>query len=151
MTAEYDPEEHKLGQARSGGELEVILSPKERESFRRALEDDFDSIMMSFSKVDLERSDTRNPKDKEMILAAVKRNIGMKELNARVKAMLREWLAKTAREELAAMPVDERATSMLITSVARLLLDLCTLTLYAPAALVCADLAARFEDRRAFL
>mgnify|MGYP003335356586 CR=1 FL=1 len=83
--------------ARAEGELEMILSRKERESFRRALEDDFDSIMTSFSKVDLQRSDTRNPKDKEMILAAVEENIGMKELNARVKAMLREWLAKTAR------------------------------------------------------
>ena len=107
----------------SEGALELILSTAQAARFRDALVKNFDSIQTKICKVDLRNSDTRDPDDKRMIFEEVEKQIGMSELDARVHAQLRAWLARAARAELDRLPAEERATSKLIDRVATLLQD----------------------------
>ena len=83
---------------RNKAELTVQLSVNERAAFVSTLRTNYSHIMKAFSKIDVENSEAWNPKDKEMIFAAVEAETGgFGAVNNTICAQMRDWLARTAR------------------------------------------------------
>ena len=105
---------------RHGCRLDVALSAAQRPAFERALVEDFDSITMALSKIDVRKAEGR-PEDVPKIMAMVEAGVGCQKLNEIVLAQMRAWVADAGRAALAALPAAERATSVLLNNVAMLL------------------------------
>ena len=97
------------------------MPPDQEASFNHTLVHDFDSIAVALSKIDLEQAEASVAQDKETILGLVASEMGFTKVNRAVSAALQEWVAETGNTALAQMAGAERATSVLISSLAKLL------------------------------
>ena len=75
--------------------LSIALSRQQQQAFRRQLIVNVDDITMALSKIDLSKADCYLSEDKVKIFKAV--GDGIHEFNTKILAMLRRWLADTAR------------------------------------------------------
>ena len=93
----------------TGGKLIVLLPPSESQTFKNALNGNFDSIISALSKVDVHRAEAWRESDKQMIHAAVEATIGFSNLNALLIKHLRNWLVEESTAALAKYPVSNAA------------------------------------------
>ena len=105
------------------------MGAEQREAFLAALQDkhaeyNFDSIIASISKVDASEAECRNKEDQEAILRELDQRVGIHECNKMVRGQLREAVCREGKGALDAMAKEERATSVLINNVTRLLQDM---------------------------
>ena len=85
----------------TGSQLLVALNTAESVAFHSALAKDFDSIMLSTSKIDTRRAAAFNERDREMIEAAVRSSPGgFEAVNGKIHDCLRSWLASEGRRAL---------------------------------------------------
>ena len=91
----------------------MLLPPSESQSFKAALNYNFDSIIAALSKVDVKRADAWRESDKQMIHAAVEATIGFSNLNALLIKHLRNWLVEESTAALARYPVEESTAAAL--------------------------------------
>ena len=129
----------------TGGVLEVVMPPEECDKFRSALVDDFESIAFKTCNVLLESATAYHggeclvngvcrhvlskelescPNDLKFIKAAVERELGFNEANARIISAMQRWMHIEGAAQLATMDTDTKAVSCLTTSFARLLIDM---------------------------
>ena len=90
-------------------ELHVHMPHRERQSFERALGEDFASIAAAMSDVDLARSNASRASDRDAILAAVRARLGLHELNVQVSAAIREWLLAAGASALSRAEAEDVA------------------------------------------
>ena len=93
------------------GKLFVLLPPSESQSFKAALNYNFDSIISALSKVDVKRAEAWRESDKQMIHAAVEATIGFSNLNVLLIKHLRNWLVEESTVALARYPVGNVASA----------------------------------------
>ena len=93
------------------GKLFVLLPPSESQSFKAALNGNFDSIISALSKVDVHRAEAWRESDKQMIHAAVEATIGFSNLNALLIKHLRNWLVEESTAALARYSVRNVASA----------------------------------------
>ena len=109
---------------KSGAQFDVVMSSAQQAAFEAALVNEFGSIKMSLSEVDVRTATCRNPKDTEGILDELEQGVGFVKCNTLVIGLLREALVAQAREALGRLPAAERGTSALINKLGRLLQDM---------------------------
>ena len=91
--------------------LTVQLSSTQQAAFLETLRKDFDHIMQSLCNIDVQKSEAWNPKDLEMIFAAVeKEEGGSAGVNNLICAQMRDWLAGNVRALV--MNVDDDGGTM---------------------------------------
>ena len=98
------------------------MSTEQQVAFDAALVEDFKSIKVSVSKVDVRLATCRNKEDTDAILEELHRGIGFNNCNALVVGVLREALVAQAHVALARLPAAERGMSTLIKNMGMLLL-----------------------------
>ncbi|GHP05192.1 hypothetical protein PPROV_000394400 [Pycnococcus provasolii] len=102
--------------------LEVRMPSSEQTRFAKALVNDFTSVQMSLSRLDVENAKAGSEEERVEILSKMRAaDGGIQGVNKLVKERLREWLCDSATSELAKVPQGDRATSALLTGVALLL------------------------------
>eukprot|EP00964_Phaeocystis_antarctica_P098126 scaffold64160_cov65-Phaeocystis_antarctica.AAC.9 len=99
---------------KSRAQFDVVMSSAQQAAFEAALVDDFDSIRMSLSKVDVRTATCRKPEETKRILDELEQGVGFVECNTLVVGLLREALVAQARAALARLPAAERGTSLLL-------------------------------------
>jgi len=104
-------------------EFHVLMSPKNHESFAAALVNDFKGIVFKTCNVDLKNAEAFNPSDRDNIFKAVEATVGFEEVNMQVIGIMKEWMAKSGKEVLLALPVEDRPLSQLQTMLGRVLKD----------------------------
>lgn len=78
--------------------LTVQLSTHQRDTFVEKLRTDYDYIMRALCRIDTQKSEAWNAKDREMIFAAVAQEEGgFSTVNNIITGQIRDWLAITAR------------------------------------------------------
>ena len=78
--------------------LTVQLSTTQQAAFLETLRNDYDHIMHALCNIDVHKSEAWNPKDLEMIFAAVeKEEGGFAGVNNLLCAQMRDWLAENVR------------------------------------------------------
>ena len=78
--------------------LTIQLSTTQQAAFLQTLRSDFDHIMKSLCNIDVHKSEAWNPKDLEMIFAAVEQEDGgFAGVNNLLCAQMRDWLAENVR------------------------------------------------------
>ena len=108
-------------------EIRLVMPPRETDRFLQLLVDDFDSIEVAVSKIDMRKAQATKEEDRERILRQIEESIGFNEVNKRIILELRKWLARVAKTELDILPWTKQATSALTNSYARLLCEQCKL------------------------
>eukprot|EP01047_Picozoa_sp_COSAG01_P023536 COSAG01_NODE_1427_length_10336_cov_12.761207_3_plen_994_part_00 len=104
-----------------GAHLDIRIPLDEQQRFAAALaagEFDFNDWVR---KIDIEQAEAFSQKDKAWILDMVRKGVGVPSLNASVVQELCEWLIQQGEAALAAVPIEERKTSVLIEGLADLL------------------------------
>jgi len=101
----------------------VVMSSEQQAAFETALVEDFESIAIKLSEVDVRKAECRNPKDTEQILGELEREVGLAECNKAVFGLLRGALAGQGRAALERMEPAKRATSTLINNLGMMLQD----------------------------
>ena len=71
--------------------FDIHVPHDQRASFRKNLLQDWDTITNILTTVNLQRADSRYKEDKEQIVAAVERTVGMHQLDVRLKEYFRGW------------------------------------------------------------
>ncbi|EGD83193.1 hypothetical protein PTSG_03824 [Salpingoeca rosetta] len=74
-----------------GVKLTIQLPEAERASLRTAVMDDFDAVVDTLVRVQAEKAEAWNPKDKEMIFKTIQASVGFAHLNEKVKDQMRSW------------------------------------------------------------
>ena len=82
----------------SGATMHVMTPSSQQSGFKDAVTDDYEAVMDALVRIDAERSEAAKAKDKEMIFAAVEREVRFAQLNRSVKDRLREWYLQSAIE-----------------------------------------------------
>eukprot|EP00964_Phaeocystis_antarctica_P040705 scaffold23278_cov59-Phaeocystis_antarctica.AAC.2 len=108
----------------SGAHFDVGMSSAQQAAFEKALVDDFDSIKMSLSKVDVRTATCRNAEDTKAILGELEQGVGFVACNSQVIGLLREALVAQARAALGRLPAAERGTSGLTNNLGGLLKEM---------------------------
>jgi tetratricopeptide (TPR) repeat protein len=106
---------------RHGCRLDVAMCDAQWPAFERALLDDFESIQLALSRIDVRKAEGR-PEDVPQIMAMVEAGGGAMRLNKLVLECMRSWAAGAGRAALAALPAADRPVSGLINGVAELLM-----------------------------
>ncbi|XRB25368.1 kinesin light chain [Pseudoscourfieldia marina] len=102
--------------------LEVRMPISEQTRFADALVNDFTSVQMPLSRLDVQNAKAGSEEERVEILSKMREaDGGIHGVNKLVKERLREWLCDSATSELAKVPQEDRATSALLMSVAELL------------------------------
>ena len=78
----------------------------------KTLQNDFGSIQVAFSKIDVKNANATDPKDKEMILRNILKEGTMEEMNNDLMAMMRGWIVRTGRQALFTNYSDELAHTL---------------------------------------
>ena len=95
----------------TGSDFQVLMSPKNHESFSDALVKEFDSLIYKTCNVDLAKAEAFNASDRDNIFKAVEASAGFAKVNQQVIGIMREWMAQSGREALQRLPEEERAIS----------------------------------------
>ncbi|EGD81999.1 hypothetical protein PTSG_02686 [Salpingoeca rosetta] len=82
--------------SQEGVTLTIQLPIAEREALKAALRADSEAVTDTLVRVQAERAEAWNPKDKEMIFKAIRDSVGFGHLNERVKEQMRSWCLQTA-------------------------------------------------------
>eukprot|EP01147_Barroeca_monosierra_P008611 gene8610-1024_t len=90
--------------SQTGVEFIIRLPLAEDENLCNAIVENFDSVVNTLVRVQAERAEAWNPKDKEMIFTAIEKTIGFSELNAKVKDQIRSWCITKATSSDQAIP-----------------------------------------------
>ena len=104
-----------------GARLEVLMPPEDVADFLRALTADFDSLTYKTCRVDVENAGAFEQADLDNIKRVIREAGGFLKTNQLVIGAMQSWMVKEAGAALEAMPVEERATSALISNLAILL------------------------------
>ena len=91
--------------------LEIVLPEAERPKFLVSLYHNYESLMDTLVRVQVERSECSRMTDQERIFSAIKQSCGFGRLNETVKDQLRGWLLKVA-VELAEEMVNKSASDV---------------------------------------
>ena len=83
------------GKASGAVDLQIALPPREHESLREGLEEDFNSIMDALVRINAERATAFKETDKASIFRSIREGVGFTRLNAEVKDVLRAWYVNT--------------------------------------------------------
>ena len=89
--------------------ISIALSRQEVAAFQEILRSDYDSIMISFSQINLEKCTAWNLDDLMRIFEAVRDRGGFHSFNVKVKNLLREWIATSALGMISGI-IDDQAT-----------------------------------------
>ncbi|EGD78762.1 hypothetical protein PTSG_01739 [Salpingoeca rosetta] len=79
-------------------ELSIQLPHVQREALKGAVMTNFNAVMDTLVRVQAERAEAWNPKDKEMIFKAIEEGVGFATLNEKVKDQMRVWCLDRVRE-----------------------------------------------------
>jgi hypothetical protein len=120
-----------------GTKLEVIMSPVQASRMEQSFLDEIDALQGVFKStlcyadfaimvenlchVDVARAQASLPSDKEKIVVAIEKTVGLKGVNDSVSCELRSWLLVVGNAALSRVPQELRAESSLLRSVAKLL------------------------------
>ena len=88
----------------SGARFDMVMSTPQQAAFETALVEDFDSIQLKLSKVDVRQAECLKPEDQQAILSELDREVGLMECNRLVFGLLRGALAAQARAALDRLP-----------------------------------------------
>jgi len=105
----------------TGSDFQVLMSPKNHESFSTALLNEFDTLVYKTCNVDLAKAEAFNVSDRDNIFKAVEVSAGFAKVNQQVIGIMREWMAQSGREALQRIPEEKHAISSLQNNLARLL------------------------------
>ncbi|XRB21685.1 tetratricopeptide repeat [Pseudoscourfieldia marina] len=105
--------------------LEICLPAVEQEAFADFLvEEGADKVIVKMIGMDVQHAEAWKKEDRDAILDAVKKfRGGPSEVNKLIKDEMRRWVVESAKRALDTLDSEERATSELLMSVARLLRD----------------------------
>ena len=104
-----------------GASLEIGIPSQDRSRFTAALcSGDFD-FHMWVQNIDIEKAQATRAEDRDIILNLVRKGSGVVTLNKLVISELCTWLNQHGQATLAALPLEERAPSLLIESMADML------------------------------
>ena len=78
-------------------QISIALSRQEVAAFQQTLRNNYKSIMTSLSQIDLKKCTTYSPEDLRRIFEAVRSRGGFHPFNVKVKDLLRDWIAASAR------------------------------------------------------
>jgi tetratricopeptide (TPR) repeat protein len=105
-----------------GCTLHVVLSPADVDGFQALLTTRFDDIAGMVAGLDARDAQISKLDDRDYILGEVaKLDGGLDSVTTTVCTSLREWLAAEGKAALVGLPMEQRGTSTLLMSVARLL------------------------------
>ena len=107
-----------------GHKLVVELSPDDRQTLKEMLSTDVGTMATILSAININKAQVTKADDREYIVAAVERAGGFEQLDKRVKAALRGWLASTAQAELRAAEASGEAALGLVQGLGMLYLDM---------------------------
>jgi len=111
------------GQGQAGVDFQPIMPPGGAASFSRALLSQFDVVRERLCEVDLLHAEASEAEDKNKIMEQVT-SAGFERVASGISAMMKEWLVANGRERLSGLPREERATSSLISHLAKVLMEL---------------------------
>ncbi|EGD75254.1 tetratricopeptide TPR_2 repeat protein [Salpingoeca rosetta] len=84
------------GISNEGTEVNIRLPNSEEKALEEAIRDNYEAVTDTLVRVQAERAEAFNPRDKDMIFEAIQHGAGFAALNQAVKDQLREWCLEKA-------------------------------------------------------
>ncbi|EGD78776.1 TPR repeat containing protein [Salpingoeca rosetta] len=84
------------GISNEGTELNIRLPNSEEKALEEAIRGDYEAVTNMLVRVQAERAEAFNPRDKDMIFEAIRDGVGFAALNQAVKDQLRAWCLEKA-------------------------------------------------------
>ncbi|EGD76484.1 tetratricopeptide TPR_2 repeat protein [Salpingoeca rosetta] len=91
------------GISNEGTEVTIRLPNSEEKALEEAIRGDFEAVTDTLVRVQAERAEAFNPRDKDMIFEAIQHGVGFAALNQAVKDQLRAWCLEKAVAAVEAM------------------------------------------------
>ncbi|EGD82186.1 mbre TPR repeat protein [Salpingoeca rosetta] len=91
------------GISNEGTEVNIRLPKAEEKALEQAIRDDYEAVMDTLVRVQAQRAEAFNSRDKDMIFEAIQNGVGFAALNQAVKDQLREWCLEKAVAAVEAM------------------------------------------------
>jgi hypothetical protein len=105
----------------SGGRLELAMSDAQRRGFENTLVEDFTTVELALSQVDVQNATCLDQVEQREILTELQKLVGFKKCNEAVIGLIHKALAEIGLAALRRIPAAEQSTSKLIDIVAWLL------------------------------
>ncbi|EGD78576.1 mbre TPR repeat protein [Salpingoeca rosetta] len=91
------------GISNEGTEVNIRLPKSEEKALEDAIQDEYEAVTDTLVRVQAQRAEAFNPRDKDMIFEAIQNGVGFGALNQAVKDQLRAWCLEKAVAAVEAM------------------------------------------------